>query len=34
MCSGIEYEGKMHLWQDSDVCLFVRLRDGSLQWIR
>jgi len=34
MCSGIEYEGEMHLWQDPDVCLPVRLRDGSLQWIR
>ena len=34
MCSGIEYEGQMHLWKDQDVHLPVRLRDGSLKWVR
>lgn len=34
MCSGIEYEGQMHLWKDPEVRLPVRLKDGSLKWIR
>jgi hypothetical protein len=34
MCSGIEYEGQMHLWKDTNVHLPVRLRDGAIKWIR
>lgn len=34
MCSGIEYEGQMYLWKDPEVQLPVRLRDGSLKWVR
>ena len=33
MCSGIEYEGQMHLWKDSDVRLPVLMRDGSVSWL-
>jgi len=34
MCSGIEYEWQMHLWKDPEARLPVRLKDGSLKWIR
>ena len=34
MCSGIEYQGRMHLWQDSDVRLPVQMRDGSVSWVK
>ena len=34
MCSGIEYEGQMHLWKDPAVHLPIRMRDGSLKWVR
>ena len=34
MCSGIEYEGAMHLWTDEDVRLPVRLKSGDLTWLR
>lgn len=34
MCSGIEYEGELLVWQDADVRLPVKLRDGSMRWLR
>lgn len=34
MCSGIEYQSQMYLWQNSDVRLPVQMRDGSVSWIK
>ena len=34
MCSGVEYQGDMHLWSDPGVHLPVRLKNGDLSWLR
>lgn len=34
MCSGIEYQGEMHLWRDPDVQLPVMMKDGTISWLR
>ena len=34
MCSGVEYQGEMHLWSDPEVHLPVRLKSGDLAWVR
>ena len=34
MCSGIEYQGQMHLWSDPEVHLPVRRKNGALSWLR
>jgi hypothetical protein len=34
MCSGVEYQGEMHLWSDLAVHLPVRLKGGDLAWVR
>lgn len=33
MCSGIEYQDQLHLWQDASVRLPVLRRDGTVQWL-
>lgn len=33
MCSGIEYEDELHVWQDAAVRLPVLRRDGSVDWL-
>ncbi len=33
MCSGIEFDDQLHLWQDPAVQLPVLRRDGSVQWL-
>jgi len=33
MCSGIEYEEQLHVWQDAAVRLPVLLRDGGVAWL-
>lgn len=34
MCSGVEYQGEMHLWSDPEAHLPVRLKGGDLAWVR
>ncbi len=33
MCSGIEFDDKIHTWRDPDVKLPVARKDGSIAWV-